>query len=365
MDSWMVVLSLLGALQGILLSILLFTRKENRGANFFLALFTLLFALGLLERFLEPYHHSSAVLLVSNLLGGTSFLYGPLIYCYVYQLLKGKMSRKWLVVHLTPFFIYSFLLLLLYLSGQLKNADQPGEGLLEVALLYLLFGQMFFYSFLSLRLIFSAEKIERELKIGVSIQWLKSILISLTALYLFSFLAMSLAINGFTLNRLLYPLVQIGCVALLYLFSYFALLQPQWIYAPLATSPVRKYQGSSLNDKDKSEFARKIQSYIEKEKLYLNPNLTIESLADTLNINRYYISQVINEQMGKNFSDFINHYRVEETKALLQDPKKDHYKILAIGYEAGFNSKTTFNTTFKKFTGMSPSQYRKQQSYSA
>jgi AraC-like DNA-binding protein len=62
--------------------------------------------------------------------------------------------------------------------------------------------------------------------------------------------------------------------------------------------------------------------------------------------------------MKKNFYDLVNGYRVEEAKRLLLDPKSFNYTILSVGFEAGFNSKTTFNTVFKKFTGLSPTEFR-------
>ena len=70
------------------------------------------------------------------------------------------------------------------------------------------------------------------------------------------------------------------------------------------------------------------------------------------------LSQVINAKLGKNFYDFVNEYRVEEVKRRLRDPKYTNLKILAIGMDAGFNTKSTFNAFFKKHTGLTPSQYR-------
>ena len=149
---------------------------------------------------------------------------------------------------------------------------------------------------------------------------------------------------------------------MVYLLSYFSLAQPQLAYAPLDENreESQKYQGSSLSETDKDNLLGRVLQHTQESKPYLEPNLTIEEFANQLGVNRYYISQVVNERLEQNFSDFINAYRVRETQALLRDPARQHLKILAIAYEAGFNSKTSFNTVFRKFTGMSPSQYRKE-----
>jgi len=97
---------------------------------------------------------------------------------------------------------------------------------------------------------------------------------------------------------------------------------------------------------------------MEKQKLYAETELTLKQLSDKLQLPSYQVSQAINEGMRKNFYDLINGYRVEEAKRLLQDPKNENYTILSVGFEAGFNSKTTFNTVFKKFTGFTPTEFR-------
>jgi AraC-like DNA-binding protein len=84
-------------------------------------------------------------------------------------------------------------------------------------------------------------------------------------------------------------------------------------------------------------------------------------LSDKLGTQAYQVSQAINEGLKKNFYDLVNNYRVQEAKRLLLHPKNVNYTVLSIGFEAGFNSKTTFNTVFKKFTGMTPTEYKERQ----
>lgn len=105
-----------------------------------------------------------------------------------------------------------------------------------------------------------------------------------------------------------------------------------------------------------------LMKLMEKEKPYLDSELNLLKLADKMEISSHQLSYVLNEGMGENFFYFINKYRVQKAEALLMDPENDHLNMLAIGYEAGFNSKTSFNTTFKKMTSYTPSEYKKNRS---
>lgn len=98
---------------------------------------------------------------------------------------------------------------------------------------------------------------------------------------------------------------------------------------------------------------------LENDKLYRNPKLSREDVADKLGISIGYLSQIINTVSEKSFSDFLNYYRVEEAKTMIVNNEFDQYNIAAIGLEAGFNSKSSFYTCFKKQTGHTPSAYRK------
>ncbi len=95
------------------------------------------------------------------------------------------------------------------------------------------------------------------------------------------------------------------------------------------------------------------------KKPYLNPELNIFQLSDILNVKKHHLSQVINEKSGMNFFDFVNTFRVEEIKRNLADPSLKNLTLLGIGLESGFNSKATFNSAFKKFTGLTPSDFQK------
>ena len=121
----------------------------------------------------------------------------------------------------------------------------------------------------------------------------------------------------------------------------------------------KKYESSTLQDSKKKEFIKKLVTYMETEKPYKEADLTLSILAERVNIPSHYLSQVINEKMKVPFLDFVNGYRVEEAKKMLRDENYENYTIIAVAYEAGFNSKTAFYSAFKKYAGMTPSAFRK------
>lgn len=120
-----------------------------------------------------------------------------------------------------------------------------------------------------------------------------------------------------------------------------------------------KYQRSKLSDLEAKKIIEKVVSVLEKEELFLEPELTLQDLADKTKEPAYLISQSLNQSLGKSFYDLVNNYRVEKAKQLLTDPNKQHLTALSIAFEAGFNSKTTFNNVFKKLAGSTPTEFMK------
>ena len=123
----------------------------------------------------------------------------------------------------------------------------------------------------------------------------------------------------------------------------------------------KKAKKTLLSIKEQEQYVHKIVGYMEKEKPYLDHAMKQSTLAKSLDMSIHLFSEVLNVCFEKNFNNFMNLYRVDEAKQLIKDPAYSHYKILAIGYEAGFPSKTSFNRIFKQLVGQTPSEYRKKQ----
>lgn len=116
-----------------------------------------------------------------------------------------------------------------------------------------------------------------------------------------------------------------------------------------------------LDRNEVTTYTDRLLTHMKSNKPYLNPGLSLRELAAQIKIHPNQLSWLLNESMNRNFNEFINHYRVEAFKAIADDPKKAHLTLIGMAFESGFNSKTVFNTYFKKETGLTPKQYLKVQ----
>ena len=124
--------------------------------------------------------------------------------------------------------------------------------------------------------------------------------------------------------------------------------------------PKRKYKKSLINPLEIRKFCKQVDEVMQKEELFLNPDLSLRGLAQLMNLPTNHMSQLLNEGFQKNFADYVNSYRLEAFKIKITDPNLRHLTILALAYESGFNSKTVFNTFFKKKIGLTPKAYLNQ-----
>ena len=116
-----------------------------------------------------------------------------------------------------------------------------------------------------------------------------------------------------------------------------------------------------LLETDELESAKmKLLELMQTEKPYLDPQLTLKELSKKLGVNTSILSHTINKGFDKNFNDFINEYRIEEVKKMLQGDNSNAETFLSIAFDCGFNSKATFNRAFKKFNGISPKEFQEQ-----
>lgn len=120
-----------------------------------------------------------------------------------------------------------------------------------------------------------------------------------------------------------------------------------------------KYSSSSLKVAEEIKLYFELKELVEKEKLYLNSSLTLKDIADRLNTNTKYLSQVINHHIGSNFQTFVNGYRIQEVKEKILDDKYKNLTLFGIALQCGFKNKSTFYKVFRDKVGMTPKAYLK------
>jgi AraC-like DNA-binding protein len=378
-----------GALQGFLLAVFLFSIRTNKISNRLLGILTTFWGVVLLVFALQAkglYQKYPHLLYVFDQL---ILCFFPLLFLQVkYLLTRHKVFDKKDLLHFIPFFVGIILYMDFFvrpLEEKLAIHSNPTAyyQIIEIILHEIISLQGIVYSILAILLI---RKYQKKIKDFVSTLH-KSIIkvlyigISLNLLsWTMGIIDVHLRYFSITLGVDLFAITYLILVLVIYVISYAALKSPEVFKLEMEFEPrgkivVREPGEATLavagGDKDveatpgeNPQLTRlndQLVSYIEKEKPYLNPELSLPALADSLNASRNQLSEVINKVHNKNFYEFINEYRVEEVKDLLADPKNKHLKLMSLAYDAGFNSKATFNRIFKQMTGMTPSQYLAEQ----
>jgi len=131
------------------------------------------------------------------------------------------------------------------------------------------------------------------------------------------------------------------------------------IVSALCAQKIKELQHKSKKPFTKAnQYFKKLESLMQLKKLYRNPSLSLASTADKLGISACYLSSMINSLLQKGFIDFVNEYRIADVKRNLNSGEFEHYTVVSVGLEAGFNSKSAFYTAFKKHTGLTPMEYK-------
>ncbi len=124
-----------------------------------------------------------------------------------------------------------------------------------------------------------------------------------------------------------------------------------------------KYEGSSLSKDSMLHYVERLRTFMEQDRAYMDPELTLTIVAQKLHINTAYLSQAINAQLNLRFNDFLNTYRIEEAKKLLANPEYDKYTIDTLAKKVGFKSLSPFYRAFRKHTGVSPNTFKRNLSH--
>lgn len=361
----LVVLSLLGAVQGILLAVALFTvRRGNKIANRLLAAFVFVASIVILGGVMRSQGYVFDLPHLSRVHDPFAFLAGPLLYLYLKTLIEkpGAFARKNFlhfipfaacVVYLIPYFIQNTAD---KLQGMHAETDEPGLGEWYYVRSAVLIGQFLIYLFAIVWMLvkYSRQAKAKKIQIDKAVSFqIKFLVISTALLWVIGVLRYALDPTPRTnLVTLL------GGAVVVYALGYICLVKPEVVSRERAEPPGPKYESSTLSSQRAERHLQKLLEIMESEKLYTDCELSLQKLAARLSITPHHLSQIINERLNQSFSDFVNFYRVEEVKRNLLDPSKKHYSLLAIAEDSGFNSKSSFNSIFKKYTNITPSEFR-------
>lgn len=362
---FLAVLNLLGAAQGVLLALALLTTKSGRQtANRLLAALTLTIAIAVSGAVLLTSNYVFAFPHLSRLHHPFVFLAAPLLFLYIRELTarERKFTRKDFL-HFIPFVACLVYLLPYYLQNRSQKIQilvsefvQQSFGPWYYIRSALLITQVLVYLILVVLIIiqYSRNSLERDSARDRAVLFEIRFFVIATAVL---WVAVVLRYAIPTTPNLLVPL---GASVLIYGMGYLKLRRPEPENVGKDEQPARKYEKSTLTPERSERYLGKLVNFMEKEKPFTDGDLTIQKLAEKLSIPANHLSQTINERLGQTFSDFVNSYRIEAAKRKLLDPACKHLSVLGIAEEVGFNSKSSFNSVFKKHTNMTPSEFRNQ-----
>jgi len=355
---------LIGILQGFILGPALFFRRANRTANRLLALLCLVFSLILLDAYFTRINlylsYPHFLLLYLPIL----FLIGPLLYFYSLFLTRGrgKFHARHLL-HLLPSFLVIVVFIPFYIKPGYEKIVDLNAFLTWIRTAQILHaGQCFIYLYFAFRVLRRYQRLIADVYSQlerINLNWLKILLTVSAVLFGVYFLEL-LALFFFNWD---FPYSYYGIILTIYLIGYWSMRQQPIVDLPVS----EKEQQEAKPESSRSRFEdgtveQKVDAlvkYMEREKPYLEPSLNLNDLAERLALSPHNLSYIINSRLQKNFYQFVNQYRVEEVKRALAGQKKQREDLLRIAFEAGFNTKATFNTIFKSHTGMTPSEYRR------
>ena len=364
---------MIGAAQGLFLLVFLLKKKENKIANRFLAVTMFFFAIDLVLEAAAVTGDLKQYPRLIGLMQTLPYLYGPAIYLYILFITKGvKKFRFSFLYHYTPFILaqaYSFFFFYFepqaYQLNWIERVNPFPWHLHVVNYLMPIIGG--FYMILA---VYEVYKYNNQLKDEFSTidkhnsEWINFIITGSVLLWI---TAVIMTILHIIFVEVIKPeLVSYFAISIfVYAMAYKGLKQPEVIVVEGIKSKsgpeeFKSYKKSGLKVEDADQYLKKLMKIMDEEKPYRNEKLSLTDLSTMLGISTHNLSELINTKIEQNFYDFVNSYRVEEVQRLIEKDKNSAYSILAHGFEAGFSSKSAFYSAFKKFTGQTPAQFRKE-----
>lgn len=354
------IIGIVAIFQAIFLVLFFLTNKRgNRTTNIIFAALLFAFTINILfslsqSDVLRVYFKGRGVYIF--LINQITYLIGPLFYIYIKSLIiRDFYLKKQDVVHALPFLLsVIFFITVIYLPY--------GLAFTQFAILYLYGGCILAQELVYLVLIIIILK-KNNLTLKSFFTRTKDTKLSWLRLFLFGYILIwNMKLQTFVLTNIqLYkdfcPYRESLYFLVMFLFlntiMFFALRKSELF------SSFNKYNGSKLVPAEKEKYKSQLTKFLINEKPYLDPGLTLQVLSEKVSIPIRCLSQIINDTYNKNFNDFINSYRIEESIRMLSDRSNGSKTILEIAYYVGFNSKSSFYEAFKKYTGGTPKNYQK------
>ncbi len=367
---------LFGALQGFVIVLILFFKKEeNKKARFYLSLILFSLSMNLLYYFFYVVGLSQLLPLINLFYLPWSMLAAISFYLYIINI--APFQKKLTAINklgFLPFILFSFALISLKWYNFFATPDkQISNSVLSVIYIFEEYFALFFSLFIGYLSYLKLGEIEILLQQQFS-NYNKSKLIFHKRFILIVFFFCIIWFVTITYCQV-YNITSMSLYFSIWLFMAFVIHWIAWtgfindkallpVFNNNIINSVSIEEDNSQKKKElkidtNNEYYKSLILLFEKEQLFLEPDLSLEVLSNKLGISKSYLSAIINQTTNKNFYNFINSYRLDFLISLFKENKNKDFTILALAFEAGFNSKSTFQAFFKKQTGQTPTQFIK------
>lgn len=372
----LIIVTTISLLISLLLAIFLLTVKtKHRVSNALFAAFLLLTAIDIFEPWFNILFDGPSNLGMFR--SSFAFLQIPVFYLYILSVCYSdfKLKPKHLL-HLLPFLVANLILLPRFYGVDATSKIsfiQNRQSMIELQFNHILIHiQIVIYIIAVFRLLRKTKRLYLENYAGKNISsynWLFQFTVVLTIVYMVALLKNILKFSDYPHVSewikigLLVSQLFIICWYLFKALNHPGLFRNIDSKLKLVSEMVSEKESgeeSVADEKEYNEELLKLKKYMVEKKPFLNSSLTIQDISGDIEIPVRDLSLLINHQLGQHFYDFVNTYRIEAAMDILKDDTKSKVTILEILYEVGFNSKSSFNTAFKKHTGTTPTYYRKE-----
>jgi len=366
---------LLGAIQGFIISSLLFFSKKNKQSNSLLAALIFLMSLASFNLYAQYKNcfNSPTLQFLSNFIPLVIVMpFGPLLYFYIQSSLdiNFKLTKKQRV-HFYPVLIdlipqlTAFIFIIGSMTGIFQNHPQPWTNFIDTYNVYADIPRWIsvtFYVWMSAKYLASfKQKHNGTLNAQRNnFKWLQQFIHIFAVFQIIWFLFLIPYVIPKYSNKLLdtfdwYP-IYIPLAIIIYWLGI-----KGYIVSQTETNLIKKNLpfNSTLPAGTIQQTIASLKKAMMNDKLFLNPNLNLNLLSEHTFIPQKTISFVLNQNLHKSFNEFVNEYRIETFKEKIRQPESGNFTIAGVAFECGFNSQATFQRTFKQATGISPSEFRK------
>lgn len=349
------VIELIGLAQGLIIGCYFILKKNNRNINF-LGFFLLTYCAPFIS-----YVFREMGMLKTNpslffLPVSFYFMTIPLYFIFVENLIC-KIKKGTILRHLFTGITEFLILLVLYIMPVGKSVALFYSYNWLYNLIYVYVLNIFCLSYLIYTIyrieIYKKRLLEMNSYDNINTSWLQKTTVLLIFMSVFQFMGSNIIMLDIY-KEIIYVIDSVMATVFIYWISIFGIKNA---VIPKLDPIIHKTVNQKLEDLEESEYL-KIEALVLKEKLFKNTNLTIYILSDVSGIPARKISQLINYFHQNNFNSFINSFRISEAKKMISSKDFEHYTIEAIAKEAGFNSKSSFNTYFRNYEGMTPTAYK-------